>query len=117
MTDDAPTERPDDDGPRRGPEPIPRHLRPTTLHGIVVALWAAVGLALGLGLASAVGAIRLVRHDDLGIDETLAVIGQHAGAWFVAAIVALGAIAVVEALLLATGHVAVLEAEATPPEA
>ena len=109
MSDEEHTTGAAEAGGRRRFEPVPRHLRPTTLHGVVVALWVAVGLFTGAGLASVVGAVRLVGDDGLDVDETIAVVGQHAGAWFVAAVVALGAIAVVEALLLTLGHVANLE--------
>jgi hypothetical protein len=97
-------------------EPTPHHLRPTTLHGVVLLLWIAVGAFTGLGLASAIGAVQLVDDQDLSITEHLAITGQHAGAYFAAAAVALGAIAVVEAVLLTVGHVAHVEQELEPVE-
>lgn len=98
-----------------GTGPVPRHLRPTTLHVMVLALWIVVGVFTGLGLASAIGTVNLYDGDGLSLTEHFAVAGQHAGPWFATAAIALGAVAVVEAILLTLGHVEHLEIELEPP--
>jgi hypothetical protein len=99
-------------------ERVPRHVRPWTLHTVVVCLWVAVGAFFGLGIASTIGTVQLLdgRSADYRISEYLAEIGSRAGPYFVAAVVALGAIAVVEAILVTLGHVQHIEddLEATP---
>ena len=92
-------------------EPIPRRVRPTTLHNIVIGLWVAVGLFAGAGIAAIVGTIHAVRDQDLRVTEHVALIGTRAGPLFVVAIVALGAIAIVEAILITLGHVQHVEHE------
>jgi hypothetical protein len=108
-----------DDGPTQ-PEPVPRHVRPWTLHTVVVCLWVAVGACVGLGIASTIGTVQLLDHRDADyrISEYLAEIGSRAGPYLVAAVVALGAIAVVEAILMTLGHVQHIEddLEATTAE-
>ena len=93
------------------PEPEPRHVRPWTLHTVVVCLWVTVGAFTGLGIASTIGTIRLVDRQpaDYKFSEYLAQIGSQAGPFFVAGVVALGAIAVVEAILITLGHVSHIE--------
>lgn len=88
-------------------EPEPRHLRPHTLHNVVLALWIAVGVFTGAGIAATIGAVELGRHQHLSVSENIAFIGGNAGPLYAAAVVALGAIAVVEAVLITLGHVQV----------
>jgi hypothetical protein len=108
------------DDPLTQPEPAPGHVRPWTLHTVVVCLWVAVGTFGGLGIASTIGTVQLLDRRDAvyRISEYLAEIGSRAGPYFGAAVVALGAIAVVEAILMTLGHVQHIEddLEATPPE-
>ena len=80
-------------------------------------LWIAVGAFAGLGIASVIGTIELVDGQDLSITEHIAEIGVRAGAFFAAAVVALGAIAIVEAILITLGHVEHIEHEFEEPSA
>jgi len=92
-------------------EPEPGHARPGTLHVIVVCLWVAVGAFLGLAGAAVVGTVRELDRlpTDPKVSEYLAEMGARAGPFFVAAVVALGAIATVEAILITLGHVTHVE--------
>lgn len=82
-------------------------MRPRTLHTIVLFLWVVVGAFTGLAVAATIGTVqRLDRGSvDLKLTEYLAGIGRDAGPFFVAVVVALGAIAVVEAILITLRHV------------
>lgn len=108
------------DAPHRGTdahvEATPHHIEPRSLHFLVLILWVAVGVFMGLGIASAIGTVEIFDGRDLSITEHIAEIGTRAGAYFVAAVVALGAIAVVEAVLMTLGHVEHIEHEIEEPE-
>jgi hypothetical protein len=97
-------------------EPTPHHVRPRTLHVIVIALWVAVGVFTGAGLAAVIGAVQLVSDQDLGFWEHVAVTGTHAGPYLAAAAVALGAVAVLESVLVTLGHVRHIEVDLEPAE-
>lgn len=103
-------------GARPGSEATPHHIEPHSLHLLVLILWAAVGVFAGLGIASAIGTIEIFDGRGLSITEHIAEIGTRAGAFFVAVVVALGAIAVVEAVLMTLGHVEHIEHEIEEPE-
>jgi hypothetical protein len=92
-------------------EPVTRHIRPRTLHTVVVTLWIVVGAFGGLGIAATIGAVQHLDRlrETPRLSEYAAEIGAHAGALYVAAAVALGALAVVEAILLTLGHVSRIE--------
>jgi hypothetical protein len=87
---------------------------------VVVCLWVTVGAFVGLGIASTIGTIQLLdrRPSDYKFSEYLAEIGSRAGPLFLAGVVALGAVAIVEAVLLTLGHVSHIEQdlEPRPPE-
>jgi hypothetical protein len=91
-------------------EPVPAHLQPRNLHSLVLLLWGVVGVFTGFGLASALGAYRLIEDQDIGVFEQVSSIGARSAGLFVVAAVALGALAIVEVILLTLGHVEHFEA-------
>jgi hypothetical protein len=84
---------------------VPPHLQPRSLHTLVLLLWAVVGVFTGFGLAAALGAYRLVEDQDIGVFEQVSSVGSRSAGLFVVAAVALGALAVVEVILITLGHV------------